>query len=72
MDKLCKCINQTCAISQLYPFQFPVNFWNFIMLRKLGIYRLAAKQPILSLDYECSDSIKRFQVTGFDIELEIT
>ena len=42
------------------------------MLRKLGIYRLAAKQPILSLDYECSDSIKRFQVTGFDIELEIT
>ena len=73
MDKVCKCINQTCAFSQLYSlstFQFPVNFWKFIMLRKLGIHRLAAKQAILSLDYECSDSIKHTAITEYTKSIE--
>ena len=68
LNKVVKSINISCAYSQLYSisaFQFQVNFWKFILLRKLGIHKLAAKQAIMTLDYESSDKVKHIAINEY-------
>lgn len=73
LHKVIYCINQVCAYSQLYSItscQFPANFWKFILLRKLGVHKLAAKQAILTLDYESTDKVKLVAINEYVKSIE--
>lgn len=73
LHKVLSCLNDSCAYSQLYSLQsclFEVNFWKFIIIKKLGIHKFAVKQAILTIDYETNDKVKSLAIHEYIKNIE--